>query len=64
MLVVCPRLQYPPDETFSLQNVLTLWLKNYAHNSPLSREQLATIVEELLPTRHKRADGMEAFPDP
>nr|XP_009922954.1 PREDICTED: mesothelin isoform X4 [Haliaeetus albicilla] len=39
------------------KNVLTLWLKNYAHNSPLSREQLATIVEELLPTRHKRADG-------
>uniref|UniRef100_A0A663F825 Mesothelin n=1 Tax=Aquila chrysaetos chrysaetos TaxID=223781 RepID=A0A663F825_AQUCH len=39
------------------KNVLILWLKNYARSSPLSREQLATIVEELLPTRHKRADG-------
>ncbi|KAM6352548.1 otoancorin-like isoform 1-T7 [Alca torda] len=39
------------------KNALTLWLKNFAHDSPLSREQLATIVEELLPTRHKRADG-------
>lgn len=63
MLVVHPRSQYPPDETFSLQNALTLWLKNFAHDSPLSREQLATIVEELLPTRHKRADGMGAFSD-
>ncbi|XP_075371320.1 mesothelin isoform X1 [Mycteria americana] len=39
------------------KNALTLWLKNFAHDSRLSREQLATIVEELLPTRHKRADG-------
>ncbi|KFQ78364.1 Mesothelin, partial [Phoenicopterus ruber ruber] len=39
------------------KNALTVWLKNFAHDSPLSREQLATIVEELLPTRHKRADG-------
>ncbi|KFV10673.1 Mesothelin, partial [Pterocles gutturalis] len=39
------------------KNALTLWLKNFARDSPLSREQLATIVEELLPTRHKRADG-------
>ncbi|NXQ83182.1 MSLN protein, partial [Nyctibius grandis] len=39
------------------RNALTLWLKNFAHESPLSREQLATIVEELLPSRHKRADG-------
>ncbi|KAM9292174.1 mesothelin [Morus bassanus] len=39
------------------KNALTVWLKTCAHNSPLSREQLATIVKELLPTRHKRADG-------
>ncbi|XP_013150757.2 uncharacterized protein LOC106112168 [Falco peregrinus] len=39
------------------KNVLTLWLKIFAHDSPLSREQLVPIVEELLPTRHKRADG-------
>ena len=63
MLVECPRLQYPPDEPFSLQSALTLWLKNFAHDSPLSREQLATVVEELLPTRHKRADGRGAFSD-
>ncbi|XP_025950951.2 mesothelin [Dromaius novaehollandiae] len=37
------------------KNVLTLWLKNFAHDSSLSREQLASIVEELLPSRHKRA---------
>ncbi|KAM6054904.1 mesothelin isoform 2-T2 [Chlamydotis macqueenii] len=39
------------------KNALTIWLRNFAHDSRLSREQLATIVEELLPTRHKRADG-------
>ncbi|XP_074775418.1 mesothelin isoform X2 [Athene noctua] len=39
------------------KDALTHWLKNFAHDSPLSREQLATVVEELLPTRHKRADG-------
>ncbi|XP_065540888.1 mesothelin-like isoform X1 [Lathamus discolor] len=39
------------------KNALTVWLKNFAHDSPLSREELATVVEELLPTRHKRADG-------
>ncbi|KFQ32182.1 Mesothelin, partial [Mesitornis unicolor] len=39
------------------KNALTLWLKNFARDSPLSREQLATVVEELRPTRHKRADG-------
>ncbi|XP_047916908.2 mesothelin [Anser cygnoides] len=39
------------------KNALTLWLKNFAHDSPLSREQLATIVEEILPSRHKRASG-------
>ncbi|KAM6196701.1 mesothelin [Sarcoramphus papa] len=42
------------------KDALTLWLKNFAHDSLLSREQLATIVEELLPTRHKRADGCPA----
>ncbi|XP_064008771.1 mesothelin [Pogoniulus pusillus] len=39
------------------KNALTLWLKTFAHNSPLSREQLASVAEELLPTRHRRADG-------
>ncbi|KFO86527.1 Mesothelin, partial [Buceros rhinoceros silvestris] len=39
------------------KNAWTLWLKNSARDSPLSREQLAAIVEELLPTRHKRAAG-------
>uniref|UniRef100_A0A8C3J1L6 Mesothelin n=1 Tax=Calidris pygmaea TaxID=425635 RepID=A0A8C3J1L6_9CHAR len=39
------------------KNTLTLWMKNFARDSPLSREELATVVEELLPTRHKRADG-------
>ncbi|NXG41277.1 MSLN protein, partial [Psilopogon haemacephalus] len=39
------------------RDALTLWLKTFAHSSPLSREQLARVAEELLPTRHKRADG-------
>ncbi|NXK51873.1 MSLN protein, partial [Chauna torquata] len=39
------------------KNALSLWLKNFARDSPLSREQLATIFEELLPSRHKRAGG-------
>lgn len=64
MLMIYPRSENLPDETLSLQNALTLWLKNFAHDSPLSREQLATIVEELLPARHKRASGMGTFSDP
>ncbi|KAM6407428.1 mesothelin-like isoform 2-T2 [Rhynochetos jubatus] len=39
------------------KNALTVWLRNFAHDSALSRDQLAAVVEELLPTRHKRADG-------
>ncbi|XP_004945280.2 mesothelin isoform X1 [Gallus gallus] len=39
------------------KDVLTLWLKNFAHDSPLSRAQLATIVAELLPSRQKRDVG-------
>ncbi|XP_021267167.1 mesothelin-like isoform X2 [Numida meleagris] len=39
------------------KNVLTRWLKNSARSSPLSRAQLATIVEELLPSRQKRDVG-------
>ncbi|KAM6320041.1 mesothelin isoform 2-T12 [Podargus strigoides] len=42
------------------KKALTLWLKNFACDSALSREELATVVEELLPTRHKRADGCPA----
>ncbi|OXB68798.1 hypothetical protein ASZ78_002213, partial [Callipepla squamata] len=36
------------------KNVLSLWLKDFARDSPLSRAQLATIVEELFPSRQKR----------
>ncbi|XP_032560336.1 mesothelin-like [Chiroxiphia lanceolata] len=39
------------------KNSLTLWLKNFARDSPLSREELANVVGELLPTRHRRADA-------
>nr|XP_013809428.1 PREDICTED: mesothelin-like [Apteryx mantelli mantelli] len=39
------------------KNVLTLWLKNFARDSSLSREELASIVEELLPSRHRRDAG-------
>ncbi|XP_042720397.1 mesothelin-like [Lagopus leucura] len=39
------------------KNVLTFWLKNSARDSRLSRAQLATIVEELLPSRQKRDVG-------
>ncbi|XP_069725943.1 mesothelin-like isoform X2 [Phaenicophaeus curvirostris] len=42
------------------KNALIVWLKNFAHDSLLSREQLATVVEELLPKRHKRAEGCPA----
>ncbi|CAM4519111.1 unnamed protein product [Lepidochelys kempii] len=37
------------------QNVLTPWLKSFMHDSPLPREQLASIVKNLLPSRWKRA---------
>uniref|UniRef100_A0A8C0J7U0 Mesothelin n=1 Tax=Chelonoidis abingdonii TaxID=106734 RepID=A0A8C0J7U0_CHEAB len=36
---------------------LTPWLKNFMHDSPLPREQLASIVKNLLPSRWKRAAG-------
>ncbi|XP_027761231.1 mesothelin-like [Empidonax traillii] len=39
------------------KNSLSLWLKDFARDSPLSREELATVVGELLPTRHRRADA-------
>ncbi|OXB81895.1 UNVERIFIED_CONTAM: hypothetical protein H355_015092 [Colinus virginianus] len=39
------------------KNVLSLWLKDFARDSPLSRAQLATIVEELFPSRQKRDVG-------
>nr|XP_013223131.2 mesothelin isoform X1 [Columba livia]XP_021146151.1 mesothelin isoform X1 [Columba livia]XP_021146152.1 mesothelin isoform X1 [Columba livia]XP_021146153.1 mesothelin isoform X1 [Columba livia]XP_021146154.1 mesothelin isoform X1 [Columba livia]XP_021146155.1 mesothelin isoform X1 [Columba livia]XP_021146156.1 mesothelin isoform X1 [Columba livia]XP_021146157.1 mesothelin isoform X1 [Columba livia]XP_021146158.1 mesothelin isoform X1 [Columba livia]XP_021146159.1 mesothelin isoform X1 [ len=42
------------------KKALTVWLKNFAHDSPLSRKQVAAVVQELLPTRHKRADGCPA----
>uniref|UniRef100_A0A8C3SGM2 Uncharacterized protein n=1 Tax=Chelydra serpentina TaxID=8475 RepID=A0A8C3SGM2_CHESE len=36
---------------------LTPWLKSFMHDSPLPREQLASIVKNLLPSRRKRAAG-------
>ncbi|KAM7038888.1 mesothelin [Acridotheres tristis] len=35
---------------------LTTWLRNFAWDSPLSREELATIIGELQPRRHKREE--------
>ncbi|XP_005054043.1 PREDICTED: mesothelin [Ficedula albicollis] len=42
------------------KKALTTWLRNFAWDSPLSRKELATIVEELLPRRHRREDGCPA----
>ncbi|XP_023792711.1 mesothelin-like [Cyanistes caeruleus] len=42
------------------QKALSTWLRNFAWDSPLSREELATIIAELLPRRHKREDGCPA----
>ncbi|XP_063270153.1 mesothelin isoform X2 [Prinia subflava] len=39
------------------KKALGTWLRNFAWDSPLSREELAAVVAELLPRRHKRADG-------
>ncbi|XP_041318000.1 mesothelin [Pyrgilauda ruficollis] len=39
------------------KKALTTWLRNFAWDSSLSREELGTIVGELLPRRHKRAEG-------
>ncbi|XP_008939120.1 PREDICTED: mesothelin, partial [Merops nubicus] len=37
------------------KDALTLWLKDFARDSPLSRDELATVAKELLPRRQKRA---------
>nr|XP_014432129.1 otoancorin-like [Pelodiscus sinensis] len=37
------------------QAVLTPWLKSFVHDLPLPREQLAAMVQNLLPSRRKRA---------
>ncbi|CAN8192175.1 unnamed protein product [Coccothraustes coccothraustes] len=42
------------------KKAVTTWLRNFAWDSHLSREELATIVGELLPRRHKRAEGCPA----
>ncbi|XP_056358879.1 mesothelin [Oenanthe melanoleuca] len=42
------------------KKALTTWLRNFAWDSALSRKELATIVEELQPRRHKREDGCPA----
>ncbi|XP_064246381.1 mesothelin isoform X2 [Passer domesticus] len=44
------------------KKALTTWLRNFAWDSPLSREELATIVGELLPRRHKRAEASAGCP--
>ncbi|XP_074867216.1 mesothelin [Carettochelys insculpta] len=36
------------------RTILIPWLKNFVHDSPLPREQLASIVKNLLPSRGKR----------
>ncbi|KAM7007567.1 mesothelin [Passerculus sandwichensis] len=37
---------------------VTTWLRNFAWDSHLSREELATVIGGLLPRRHKRAEGL------
>lgn len=59
-----PGFPTPSDDPFSLQKALTTWLRNFSWDSHLSREELAAVVTELLPRRHKRADGTGAPPDP
>ncbi|KAI1233639.1 Mesothelin, partial [Lamprotornis superbus] len=48
------------NSTFGVHKVLTTWLRNFAWDSSLSREELATIVGELQPHRHKREEGCPA----
>ncbi|RMC17556.1 hypothetical protein DUI87_05219 [Hirundo rustica rustica] len=43
-----------------MEKALTTWLRNFARDSPLSREELAAVVAELLPRRHKRAGDCPA----
>ncbi|XP_077043149.1 mesothelin [Agelaius phoeniceus] len=38
------------------KKAVTTWLRNFAWDSHLSREELATVIGELLPRRHKRAE--------
>uniref|UniRef100_A0A8C8VLM2 Mesothelin n=1 Tax=Pelusios castaneus TaxID=367368 RepID=A0A8C8VLM2_9SAUR len=38
---------------------MTPWLKSFVHDSPLPREQLASIVKNLQPARQKRAVAMD-----
>ncbi|XP_066053928.1 mesothelin-like [Chamaea fasciata] len=39
------------------KKALTTWLRNFSWDSHLSREELAAVVAELQPRRHKRADA-------
>ncbi|KAM4892220.1 mesothelin [Sylvia borin] len=39
------------------KKAVTTWLRNLSWDSHLSREELAAVVTELLPHRHKRADA-------
>ncbi|XP_030814303.1 mesothelin [Camarhynchus parvulus] len=42
------------------KKAVTTWLRNFAWDSHLSREEVATVVGGLLPRRHKRAEGCPA----
>ncbi|XP_057891774.1 mesothelin [Melospiza georgiana] len=42
------------------KKAVTTWLRNFAWDSHLSREELATVIGGLLPRRHKRAEGCPA----
>lgn len=46
---------------FSFQDVFDPWLRNFLNNSPLSREQLASVVKKLQPSRWRRAGTWAAL---
>ncbi|KAL9835721.1 mesothelin [Geothlypis trichas] len=39
------------------KKAVTTWLRNFAWDSHLSRQELATVIGDLVPRRHKRAEG-------
>ncbi|XP_014741841.1 PREDICTED: uncharacterized protein LOC106859249 [Sturnus vulgaris] len=59
-----PRRQQLLLEALECLNALTTWLRNFAWDSPLSREELATILGELQPRRHKREERKLGIPIP
>ncbi|XP_064581853.1 mesothelin-like isoform X2 [Zonotrichia leucophrys gambelii] len=44
------------------KKAVTTWLRNFAWDSHLSREELATVIGGLLPRRHKRAEASAGCP--